>query len=83
MTMTKKNLFRIKVRDCYEHYTTEYEERAESVEKAVWQLRQRLIGWGNCCIQAVKEETKLATINHYFFPQFRSFDYQGNLKEVR
>lgn len=77
----KKNVFEIKVRDCYENYTTTYEEKAESAEKAIWQLRQRIVGWGNCHILTVKERTKLATINHYFSPQFRNFDYQGNLKQ--
>lgn len=83
MTATKKNTYEIKVRDCYEQFTTTYEEKAESVEKAIWQLRQRIIGWGNCHILSVEEYTRLATINHYFFPQFGNFDYQGNLKEVR
>ena len=79
----KKNVFEITVKDCYEKYITTYEERAESATKAIWQLRQRLIGWGNCHILTVKERTKLAIINHYFFPQFRNFAYDGTLKEVR
>ena len=76
----KMNTYEITVRDTYEKFTTTYEERAESAEKAIWQLRQRIVGWANCRILNVKEYSKLATITHYFYPQFGDFKYDGTLK---
>lgn len=77
--MPKK--FEIRVRDCYEKFVTTHTVKAESVEKAIWQLRQKTIGWGNCFILDVYEITKLARITHYFFPQFKDFDREGNLRK--